>query len=102
MAWRAARHIHSRVAETQKLLAMVHHLGRQCLEKLSGGSPPETPGPLRLAPERWLAYWQGTADHPPAIRQPLSVEAAFRARLLRPTGPRCPRRRTALPIKCRR
>jgi hypothetical protein len=81
VAWRAARHIHSRVAETQKLLETVHHLGRQCLEKLSSGNPPETPGPLRLAPEQWLAYWQGTVDHPPANRRPASVEAAFRSRL---------------------
>jgi len=29
VAWRAARHIHSRVAETQKLLVMVPHQGRQ-------------------------------------------------------------------------
>lgn len=82
VTWRAARHIHSRVAETQKLLETVHHLGRQCLEKLGDGRPPEVPGPLRLAPERWLAYWQGTVDEPPAMRQPVSVEAAFRARLV--------------------
>lgn len=82
VAWRAARHVHSRVAETQKLLETVRSLGRQCLEKLAGGNPPDMPGPLRLTPEPWLAYWQGTVDEPPAIRQPLSVEAAFRTRLV--------------------
>jgi len=79
--WRAARHGPERVPETQKLLATVHSLGRQCQEQLNDGGLHETSAPQRLAPEPWLAYWQGTVDHPPAMHQPTSVAAAYRARL---------------------
>lgn len=79
--WRAARHGPERVLETQKLLATVHSLGAQCLDQLNDGGLHETSAPQRLAPEPWLAYWQGTVDHPPAMHQPTSVAAAYRARL---------------------
>lgn len=81
VTWRAARHGPERVPETQKLLETVHSLGRQCLEQLNDGGLHETSALQRLTPEPWLAYWQGTVDHPPLMQQPTSVAAAYRARL---------------------
>lgn len=81
VTWRAARHGPERVPETQKLLATVHSLGRQCLERLNDGGLHEVSAPQHLTPEPWLAYWQGTVDHPPVMQQPTSVAAAYRSRL---------------------
>jgi len=88
-AWRAARQGSECLAETQKLVAVsVRPMAAACLMRLDETVPPhETPGetPLQampdLAPEPWLAYWQGLSPQPPALARPVSPQAAFRSRL---------------------
>jgi len=81
--WRAARQGPNRVAETQTLLAgVVHELAARSLEKLGGNDPAAAPAALSaLDPEPWLAYWQGSSGVLPSPHLPLSVGAAYRARL---------------------
>lgn len=81
VAWRSERQGENCLAETQKLLRVVHELAGKCLEIMVDRSTHDEPEAARLAPEAWLGYWQGQVDHPPALLPPASVAAAYRARL---------------------
>lgn len=91
IAWRTARHSEACLAETQKLLAgPLREMAEKCLEKLGDHVSPDifgerandpVPPTAGLAPEEWLAYWQGQSAHAPVVRQPSSVVGAYRARL---------------------
>lgn len=91
VAWRATRHSEACLDETRKLLAgPLREMAEKCLEKLGGHLPTDTsaertndplPPNAGLAPEEWLAYWQGQAASPPVVRQPSSVLGAYRTRL---------------------
>lgn len=81
--WRAARQGPVRVEATQTLLdGALHDMAGRCLARL-GGVDSEMPsgGFPELAPEPWLAYWQGRSSDVPPTRRPASVGAAYRARL---------------------
>lgn len=83
-AWRAARQGPGRVAETQALLAgALQDMAGRCLEQLGGADVEAVHGGLpELQPELWLDYWQGCSSEVPPTRQPTSVAAAYRARLI--------------------
>jgi len=81
MAWRSARQGSQVVAETEKLMDVVRSLAEQCLAQLDEGEAYAEPLSPPLAPEPWLTYWQGNVDLLPAALRPLSVGAAYRARL---------------------
>jgi len=86
-AWRAARQGEHCLVETQKLIAVsVRPMAAACLMRLDEVMPSpalagEVPGMPELAPEPWLAYWQGLSPQPPALVRPASPQAAFRSRL---------------------
>ncbi len=85
--WRAARQGSQCLAETQKLIAVsVRPMAAACLMRLDEMMPSpaglgEVPAMPELAPETWLAYWQGLSPQPPALARPASPQAAFRSRL---------------------
>lgn len=81
VAWRTERQGSNCLAETQKLLPIVRELAEKCLVLIDEPGGHEVPAPLSLAPEPWLAYWQGKVDRAPFMLPPLSIRAAYRARL---------------------
>lgn len=91
IAWRNGRHGEDCLAITQCLLEnTLRPLAEKCLEKLvdcstrhefSAGQPVDAAPPPSLAPEDWLVYWQGGASAMPAMAQPVSIGALYRARL---------------------
>ena len=82
VAWRAARMGEGCLLATQKLWReTLSELAEKCLEKLvdrDSLAPHLAPS---LDADSWLAYWQGSSEHALAIRPPLSVKVAYRARL---------------------
>ena len=92
IAWRNARHGGDCLTITQNLLAdTLRPLAEKCLEKLVDRSPRhELPADghddalptAKLAPEDWLAYFQGATAAMPAIALPVSIGALYRARLV--------------------
>jgi hypothetical protein len=91
IAWRAARHSEECLAVTQRLLVeTLHPLFEKCLKKLAERAPKEVPlgdsisendSPPAMAPEAWLAYWQGLADAMPPIPKPHSIRSLLMARM---------------------
>jgi hypothetical protein len=91
IAWRNARQGGEIVAETRKLLrSTLRPLAEKCLEMLVDRSTEEVapddgddevPAPVQLAPEAWLAYWQGSSSEMPAAPVPASIRSVFLARL---------------------
>jgi hypothetical protein len=86
VAWRSGRNGDDVVASTRKLIdTVLKPLADTCLARLSeaGGDEHHHPQPLpTLAPEAWLAFWQGMQARMPAVPRPSSVPAIYRARLL--------------------
>jgi len=82
VAWRAARQGDECLAETQKLLrGRLCEIAGLCQDKLLATDDAKPGVPARLSPQDWLLYWQGMAEQPPAMTRPLSIVAAYRARL---------------------
>lgn len=91
IAWRNARQRDDYLAVTQNLLTQtVQPLAKKCLEMLVDRSTEEVApeaghfdlsAPAILAPEPWLAYWQGYSSQEPVMPRPVSIHAAFLARL---------------------
>lgn len=82
IAWRLARLGEYRLGATQELLAgTLHEVAEKCLEKLVDRSNPESIDLPGLAPEPWLACWQGGVSGVPKPALPPSAAAAFRKRL---------------------
>lgn len=85
IAWRAVRHSEECLAVTQNLLSeTLRPLAEKCLKKLADRSIYETHevcGPPALAPDAWLAYWQGMSDAMPLQSPSPSIRAMFLARL---------------------
>jgi len=83
-AWRAARQGPDNIAATRTLLdGALHDIADRCLARLGCAADSEAPqgGFPELAPEPWLAYWQGCSCDVPPTRRPVSVAAGYRARL---------------------
>ena len=82
--WREARLGPQRVDATQALLSgALHEMAGRCLERLGGVDVETLHGGLpELAPQPWLEYWQGCSSNVPMTRRPMSVAAAYRARLI--------------------
>lgn len=81
VAWRAARHGPSVAVETGDLYDQVLlPLAEKCLKTLVHRSNDED-CPLAFNPADWLAFWQGSAASPPPGLPPVSVLAAYQARL---------------------
>lgn len=91
IAWRNARQSEDFLETTQKLLHdTLRPLADKCLENLVDRTTEEVApeaaeqgraGAALLAPEPWLAYWQGTASEMPGLLRPLSIRSVFQARL---------------------
>lgn len=91
ITWRNARQSDDFLAITQRLLRdTLRPLAEKCLENLVGRTTeevaPESAGRDKfeaavLAPESWLAYWQGTASEMPGMPRPVSIRSVFQARL---------------------
>ena len=89
IAWRAGRHSEECLAVTQRLLGdTLHPLAEKCLKKMGDRSISQNHGrsagerPPTLAPDVWLAYWQGISDAmPPLPVVPHSIRDLFLARL---------------------
>ena len=81
IAWRAARHGHNCLRESQRLLSTtLPALAEKCLEKLGEPSPAAPYEALHFLPDQWLAYFQGTRPLPQAAA-PATMRLAFAARL---------------------
>lgn len=91
VAWRNARQGGDCLGETEKLLRRsLRPLAEKCLEMLVDRSTEEVAPDypevgaaptVALAPEAWLAYWQGYSEHMPVLAKPASIQAVYRARL---------------------
>lgn len=91
IAWRNARQSDEFLAITQRLLHdTLRPLADKCLEILVGRTTEEVVPELEhqkttravvLAPEPWLAYWQGTASEMPGMPRPATIRSVFQARL---------------------
>lgn len=91
IAWRNARQSDEFLAITQRLLHdTLRPLADKCLEILVGRTTEEvvpelacqeTTSAIVLAPEPWLAYWQGTASEMPGMPRPATIRSVFQARL---------------------
>ncbi|MBS1139999.1 MAG: hypothetical protein H6R13_1452 [Proteobacteria bacterium] len=91
VAWRNARQGGDCLAVTQTLLRQtLRPLAEKCLEMLIDRSTEEVapddgehaiPAPSRLAPDAWLAYWQGNAEEMPVQPLPASIRDVFLARV---------------------
>lgn len=91
IAWRNARQGGDCLAVTQNLLHQsLRPMSEKCLEMLVDRSTDELapddgeleiPAAAPLAPQAWLDYWQGTSAQMPALLVPISIRAAFLARL---------------------
>lgn len=80
VAWRAARHGSAVAVETGNLYDQVLlPLAEKCLKTLVHRSI-QAVSPV-FNPADWLAFWQGSADSPPPSLPPVSVSAAYQARL---------------------
>lgn len=81
VAWRAARHGPSVAVETGDLYDQVLlPLAEKCLKTLVHRSNDEY-CPLAFNPADWLAFWQGSSASLPPSLPPVSVLAAYQARL---------------------
>ena len=81
IAWRATRLTDACVEATQSLLdGSLADLAEKCLAKLVDRDHASTHARL-LDVEGWLAYWQGRQVVMPPVPIPVSVAAAYRARL---------------------
>ena len=89
VAWRAARHGSSVAVETGNLYDQVLlPLAEKCLKTLVHRAPQEAPlgdsiqavSPV-FNPADWLAFWRNSAASPPPGLPPVSVSAAYQARL---------------------
>ncbi|MBL8429541.1 MAG: hypothetical protein JNJ95_06600 [Dechloromonas sp.] len=91
VAWRNAPQGAEFLAATRKVLhACVRPMAEKCLEMLVDRSTEEVApddgalsvqAPVPLAPEAWLAYWQGYSSLMPVMPVPDSIRSAFLARL---------------------
>lgn len=85
IAWRSGRNGDDVVASTAKLIETVlKPVAEACLERLTGSGGDETHQPQGtpvLAPDDWLAYWQGMQAQMPIQPLPESVSAIYRFRL---------------------
>jgi hypothetical protein len=91
VAWRNARQGDGALQASEDLLChSIRPMAEKCLEMLIDRSTEEAaPGsddhhtlaPVVLAPEAWLAYWQGSALQMPATAKPVSIRSAFQSRL---------------------
>ena len=81
VAWRTARHGEMVTVETARLCDQVLlPLAEKCLKLLVHRSNEED-YPLVFNPADWLAFWQGSIASPPLSLAPVSVLAAYQARL---------------------
>ncbi len=82
IAWRNERQGADRIAATQGLVAgALREMAEKCrvlLVDRTASAVSEFPA---LAPERWLAYWQGCAAEAPQPQRPASIAAAYARRL---------------------
>lgn len=82
IAWRSERQGADRVAATQGLIAgALREMAEKCRFLLVDRTPVPVSGFPALAPERWLAYWQGCAAEAPQPQRPASIAAAYARRL---------------------
>ncbi|MDE2441012.1 MAG: hypothetical protein KGP14_08300 [Betaproteobacteria bacterium] len=90
IAWRANRNGDDVVATTRTLIDdVLQPLAVDCLARLveaAGDDNHRTQAPAVLAPESWLAYWQGMEAQMPALPLPESIPAIYRARLVEVQG----------------
>lgn len=81
VAWRSARHGPSVAVETANLYDQVLlPLAEKCLKNLVHRST-QTPSLNLINPADWLAFWRSSAASPPRSLPPVSVSAAYQARL---------------------
>jgi uptake hydrogenase large subunit len=91
IAWRNARQGGDYLAATQNVLhRSLRPLAGKCLEMLVDRSTEEVapddgeeniPTSALLAPEAWLAFWQGNSSQMPVMPLPASIRSVFLARL---------------------
>lgn len=91
IAWRNARQGGDCLAVTQNLLRQsLRPIAEKCLEMLVDRSTEEVapddgdqeiPATAPLAPEAWLAFWQGNSGQMPGLPVPTSIRSGFLARL---------------------
>lgn len=82
VAWRAERLGENRLVATRHLLdATLAGLAEKCREILVDRRPRPAKALPALAPEKWLAYWQGKTAEIPVPQPPLSIAAAYAGRL---------------------
>ena len=89
IAWRSGRHGEDCLAITQSLLVdTLRPLAEKCREKLVDRNTHQEAhadghgaSALTLTLADWLRHWQGAATALPALPQPASITAAYRARL---------------------
>jgi len=82
IAWRNERQGADRVGATQRLLReTLPAIAEKCRLALVDRAPAAVAEFPVLAPERWLAYWQGCAAEAPQPQRPASVAAAYARRL---------------------
>jgi len=91
ITWRNARQGGDCLGATQDVLRRsLRPIAEKCLEMLVDRSTEEVapddgdqevPAPVLLAPEAWLAYWQGNSSQMPAVPFPASIRSVFLARL---------------------
>ena len=86
VAWRSGRNGDDVVANTGKLVdTVLKPLADACLARLAGDGGDEHHHRQALpvlAPDAWLAFWQGMQDRMPDVSLPSSISAIYRARLL--------------------
>ena len=90
IAWRASRNGDDVVATTRNLIDdVLRPLAADSLARLvdaAGDDDHHMQAPPTLAPESWLAYWQGMQALMPPLPLPVSIPAIYRARLAEVDG----------------